>query len=68
MVREKGKKDERDGEEAGVDRRGREGERASLHINLVCSLHVLNSVLAQFKESNSEYSELLGMYTLRLVT
>lgn len=37
-------------------------------INLVFSLHVLNSVLAQFKESNSEYSELLGMYTLRLVT
>lgn len=69
MVREKGKKDERDGEEAGVDRRGREGERrASLHFNLVCSLQVLNSVLAQFKESNSEYLELLGMYTLSLVT
>lgn len=67
MVREKGKKDERDGEEAGVDGRGREGERTSLHINLVCSLYVLNSVLAQFKESNSEYSELLGMYTLCLV-
>lgn len=69
VVREEGKKDERDDEEAGVDGRGREGERsASLHFSLVCSLHVLNSVLAQFKESNSEYSELLGVYTLHLVT
>lgn len=69
MVREEGKKDERDDEEAGVDGRGREGERsASSHFSLVCSLHVLNSVLAQFKKSNSEYSELLRIYTLHLVT
>lgn len=65
----RGKKDERDSDEAGVDRREREGEgRDYLHFNHVCSLQVLSSVIAQFKESNSEYSELLRIDTLSLVT